>query len=69
MFMYRKNKVWQKFLRGSGGDHPPRRGLGQRPKVFFLTLILTFLPTKGGQGRSPKILIFLHLIFYFVSAS
>jgi len=30
-----------KLLRGSGGDHPPRRGLGQCPKVLFLTLFLT----------------------------
>ncbi|MBF8271213.1 MAG: hypothetical protein HW380_318 [Magnetococcales bacterium] len=51
-FAYRKNKVWQKLLRGSGGDHPPRRGLGQRPKV--LNLILILLPPKGGLGAQPQ---------------
>gem|GEM_PF-2493391 len=50
-----KNKVWQKFLRGSGGDHPPRRRFGGRAsKVFLLTLILILLPPKGGLGAQPQ---------------
>ncbi|MBF8273985.1 MAG: hypothetical protein HW380_3090 [Magnetococcales bacterium] len=36
ILMYRKNKVWQKLLRGSGGDHPPRRRFGgSSPQGFF----------------------------------
>jgi len=56
--MYRKNKVWQKLLRGSGGDHPPRRGLGQRPKVLFLNLNKK-LHAYGGLGAKPPRFWFL----------
>ncbi|MBF8272416.1 MAG: hypothetical protein HW380_1521 [Magnetococcales bacterium] len=52
MFMYRKNKVWQKFLRGSEGDHPPRRGLGQHPKILILNLNKKF-HAYGGLGAQP----------------
>ncbi|MBF8272254.1 MAG: hypothetical protein HW380_1359, partial [Magnetococcales bacterium] len=61
MFTYRKSKVWLKFLRGTGGDHPPRWGFGGKaPKVLLLTLILTLtlililLPPKGGLGAQPQ---------------
>ncbi|MBF8271645.1 MAG: hypothetical protein HW380_750 [Magnetococcales bacterium] len=50
--MYRKNKVWQKLLWGSGGDHPPQRGLGQRPKVLVLNLNKK-LHVYGGLGAKP----------------
>ena len=55
---YRKNKVWQKLLWGSGGDHPPRRRFGGRAsKVFLLILTLILLPLKGGLGAQPQGLI------------